>query len=88
MKDTAPLSSTLTANASPAQRRFHRQPQTRLTMLKWAIIFGIISLVAAVLGFGGIAGAAAGIAKVLFFIFLSVCVILLIAGIFVGKKLL
>ncbi len=56
-------------------------------MLKWAIIFGIVSLIAGALGFGGIAGAAAGIAQVLFFIFLAICVVLLIAAIFVGKKL-
>ena len=36
-------------------------------MLKWAIIFAVIALVAGALGFGGIAGAAAGIAKLLFF---------------------
>ncbi|MCI5071860.1 DUF1328 domain-containing protein [bacterium] len=39
-------------------------------MLKLAIFFFIISLVAALFGFTGIATAAAGIAKVLFFIFL------------------
>jgi len=56
-------------------------------MLKWAIIFGIISLIAGALGFTGIAGTAAGIAKVLFFIFIALCVILLIAGFVAGKKL-
>ena len=56
-------------------------------MLKWAIIFGIISLIAGALGFGGIAGAAAGIAQVLFYIFLAICVVLLIAAVFVGKRL-
>lgn len=57
-------------------------------MLKWAIIFGIISLIAGALGFGGIAGAAAGVAKILFFLFLAICVILLVAAIFIGKKIL
>ncbi len=56
-------------------------------MLKWAIIFAVIALIAAGLGFGGVAGAAAGIAKILFFVFLAVCVILLIAGVTIGKKL-
>ena len=37
-------------------------------MLSYAITFLIIALVAAVLGFGGIAGAATGIAKILFFV--------------------
>ena len=39
-------------------------------MLGWALTFLVIALIAAVLGFGGIAGAAAGIAKVIFFIFI------------------
>jgi uncharacterized membrane protein YtjA (UPF0391 family) len=39
-------------------------------MLKWAIIFAIISLLAGWLGFGRISGATASIAKVLFAIFL------------------
>lgn len=39
-------------------------------MLRWAIIFFAIALVAAVLGFGGIAGAASGIATMLFYIFI------------------
>ena len=38
-------------------------------MLSWAITFLIIAIVAAVLGFGGIAGAATGIAKILFIVF-------------------
>jgi len=39
-------------------------------MLYWALIFLIIALVAGDLGFGGIAGAATEIARILFFIFL------------------
>jgi uncharacterized membrane protein YtjA (UPF0391 family) len=39
-------------------------------MLRWALGFFIVALIAAVLGFTGIAVAAAGIAKVLFFFFL------------------
>ncbi|HWC99162.1 MAG TPA: DUF1328 domain-containing protein [Candidatus Sulfopaludibacter sp.] len=39
-------------------------------MLHWSLVFLLIALVAAVLGFGGLAGAAVGIAKVLFFVFL------------------
>ena len=47
-------------------------------MLKWAVIFLVIALVAALLGFTGIATAAAGIAKFLFFLFLALCVIFFI----------
>ena len=49
-------------------------------MLSWAVTFLVIALIAAALGFGGIAGTAAGIAKLLFFIFLAVFVVALIMG--------
>jgi len=49
-------------------------------MLGWAVTFLIIALIAAVLGFGGIAAASAGIAKVLFFVFLVMCVIFFVFG--------
>ena len=49
-------------------------------LLGWALIFLIVALIAAGLGFGGVASAAAGIAKVLFFIFVVLFIILLIAG--------
>ena len=49
-------------------------------MLSWALTFLIIALIAAALGFGGIAGAATGIAKILFFVFLVAFVVLLITG--------
>ena len=55
-------------------------------MLKWAAIFLVIGLVAALFGFTGIASAAAGIAKFLFFLFLVICLIFLVIGISVGKK--
>jgi uncharacterized membrane protein YtjA (UPF0391 family) len=49
-------------------------------MLKWSITFLVIALVAALFGFTGIAGAAIGIAKVLFFVFLALFLVTLIAG--------
>jgi uncharacterized membrane protein YtjA (UPF0391 family) len=57
-----------------------------VTMLRWALISAVIAVIAAALGFTGVAGAAAEIAKVLFFLFLAVFVVLLIAGLAVGKK--
>lgn len=39
-------------------------------LLKWALIFFIVAIVAAVFGFTGIAVAAANIAKILFYVFL------------------
>ncbi len=40
-------------------------------MLSWAITFLIIAIIAAVLGFGGIAGTATGIAKVFLVMFIA-----------------
>ena len=40
-------------------------------MLHYAVVFLVIALIAAVLGFGGIAADAAGIAKTLFFVFVG-----------------
>lgn len=47
-------------------------------MLRWALTFFVLALVAALFGFGGIATAAAGVAKLLFFVFLAIFVISLI----------
>ncbi|HXW56189.1 MAG TPA: DUF1328 family protein [Candidatus Cybelea sp.] len=49
-------------------------------MLRWAIAFFIVAIVAAIFGFGGIALAAAGIAKILFFIFLVLFLAALLGG--------
>jgi uncharacterized membrane protein YtjA (UPF0391 family) len=49
-------------------------------MLSWSITFLVIALVAAVLGFGGIAGTAAGIAKLLFGVFIVLFLVSLIFG--------
>lgn len=49
-------------------------------MLRWSVILLVIALVAAVLGFGGIADAAAGFARILFFIFLILFVLSLVFG--------
>lgn len=49
-------------------------------MLRWALAFFIIALIAALLGFTTIAGAAISIAKFLFFLFLAIFVVLLVLG--------
>jgi uncharacterized membrane protein YtjA (UPF0391 family) len=49
-------------------------------MLHWTLMFLIIALVAGILGFGGIAGTATGIAKTLFFVFLVVWLMALLLG--------
>ena len=49
-------------------------------MLSWTLTFIIVALIAGVLGFGTLAGAAATVAKVCFVIFLVLFVISLIRG--------
>jgi len=50
-------------------------------MLRWALIFFIVAVLTAVLGFGSlVVGVAADIAKFLFFIFLVLLVISLVFG--------
>lgn len=49
-------------------------------MLSWSLTFLVVALIAALFGFGGLAGEAAGIAKILFFAFLIVFVISLVMG--------
>ncbi len=49
-------------------------------MLYWAMVFFIVALVAAVLGFTSIAGAAIGIAKILFVVFLVLFLVSLVMG--------
>jgi uncharacterized membrane protein YtjA (UPF0391 family) len=49
-------------------------------MLHYAWVFLVLAIIAAIFGFGGVAVAAAGIAKVLFFIFIAIFVIGLLTG--------
>ncbi|TBW40378.1 DUF1328 domain-containing protein [Siculibacillus lacustris] len=39
-------------------------------MLQWSLIFLVVALIAAVFGFGGVAATSAGIARILFGVFL------------------
>ena len=54
-------------------------------MLGWVITFLVAALIAALFGFGGIASAFAGIAQILFYIFLVVFAITLIMYIVNGR---
>lgn len=55
-------------------------------MIKWAIIFAVIGVIAGVLGFGGIAGGAFGIAKFLFWAAIIIAIVLFVLGLTVYKK--
>ena len=56
-------------------------------MLRWAVIFFLISVIAAFFGFTDMAAGAAEIAKVLFYIFVAIFVVFLILGLTVAEKL-
>lgn len=54
-------------------------------MLYWALVFLIIAIIAGFLGFGAVSFAAAGIAKILFWVFLVIFIISLVMG-FSGRR--
>jgi len=58
-----------------------------MTMLKWAFTFLLIGLVAALLGFTGVAGASFAIAKVLALLFGILFVVFLLLGLAGARKL-
>jgi uncharacterized membrane protein YtjA (UPF0391 family) len=55
-------------------------------MLGWALTFLVVALIAAVLGFTTIAGAAIGVAKILFFVFLVLFVVSLVMSLVRGRR--
>jgi uncharacterized membrane protein YtjA (UPF0391 family) len=55
-------------------------------MLRWALGFFIIAVVAGIFGFGGIATGAADIARICFFFFIVVFVVSLIWGLATGRR--
>ena len=56
-------------------------------MLKWALIFFLVSVVAGLFGFTGVAVGAAEVSKILFFVFLVLFAIFLVAGLLVVNRL-
>ena len=55
-------------------------------MLGWAVTFLVIALIAAVLGFGGIAGLSMEIAKIIFFVAIILFAIAAIVGVLRGRS--
>jgi uncharacterized membrane protein YtjA (UPF0391 family) len=51
-----------------------------MTILKWALIFFLVSVVAGIFGFTGISAASADVARFLFYVFVVIFLILLILG--------
>jgi uncharacterized membrane protein YtjA (UPF0391 family) len=57
------------------------------SMLRLALFFFVVSIVAALFGFTGISAATAGIAKLLFFLFVVICLAFVIIGLAIGSSL-
>jgi len=57
-----------------------------MTILKWAVIMLLVSLVAALFGFTDLAAASASVARVLFYIFAVIFLVLLILGLTVFRS--
>jgi uncharacterized membrane protein YtjA (UPF0391 family) len=57
-------------------------------VLKLALFFLVISLVAGLFGFGGISSVAAGMAKILFFIGIVLFVVFLVLALIAGSAVL
>ena len=55
-------------------------------MLRWALIFFVFGLIAALLGFTGIAGTSFAIAKILFYVFLVLFLVVLLIGLTASNK--
>jgi uncharacterized membrane protein YtjA (UPF0391 family) len=61
-------------------------PQKELAMLRWSMGFLIIALIAALLGFGNVAGTASGIAVTLFWVFVVLFLVSLLVSLVTGKR--
>ncbi|MFV1851148.1 MAG: DUF1328 domain-containing protein [Thalassospira sp.] len=55
-------------------------------MLGWAVFCLVLALIAAILGFGGLAGTFVGIAKLLFFVFIALFAISLLVNALRGRR--
>lgn len=71
--------------AHPGVHQTHLSERS-IIMLRWALGFFVLALIAAFFGFGGIAAGAAGIGKILFVGFLILAVVGLVAGLLSPKS--
>jgi uncharacterized membrane protein YtjA (UPF0391 family) len=62
------------------------QSNKERTMLGWALTFLVVALIAAVLGFGGIAGLSIEIAKIIFFVAIVLFLISAVIGLLRGRS--
>ena len=64
----------------------HRLTPSAAFMFRYAIVFLLLAIMAAVFGFGGLATRSAGIAKILFFVFIVIFLVALTTGTRGGRR--
>jgi uncharacterized membrane protein YtjA (UPF0391 family) len=74
-----PLDQRIRGAADPVAPKA-RLEERAMTILKWALIFFLVSIVAGLLGFTGISAASADVARFLFYVFVVIFLVLLILG--------
>ena len=57
-----------------------------MSLLKWALVFFVVSIIAALFGFTDIAAATADVARILFYIFLVIFIVLLVLGLVISRR--
>jgi uncharacterized membrane protein YtjA (UPF0391 family) len=77
-QDKSSKSGTIRAMPRCGHRRAFKERM--MTILKWALIFFLVSVVAGILGFTDISAASADVARFLFYVFVVIFLVLLILG--------
>jgi uncharacterized membrane protein YtjA (UPF0391 family) len=67
--------------------RYFVRKDTTMSLLKWALIMLVVSLIAALFGFTDVAAASADVARILFYIFLVIFLVLLVLGLIGARSL-
>jgi uncharacterized membrane protein YtjA (UPF0391 family) len=75
-----PVAAPKVTSADSTRATAGRLEDQAVTLLKWALIFFVISIIAGILGFTGISAASADVARFLFYVFVVIFLVLLILG--------
>jgi len=78
----------VSASEARQPRRSQTVIQTEVRiMLSWVVTFLVIALIAAILGFGGLAGASIEIAKIIFFVAIVLFLVSAVIGLARGRRI-
>jgi uncharacterized membrane protein YtjA (UPF0391 family) len=78
----------VSASEAPQPRRSQTDIKTEVkAMLSWVVTFLVIALIAAILGFGGLAGASIEIAKIIFFVAIVLFLVSAVIGLARGRRI-